>query len=76
MNVLPSSLRLYLTKFVALSPFLVTIFMSRTSELPSQYIRVRDDTWSIDLVTDGKHEVVEHNSYYTGLPVEVGRYFP
>lgn len=23
------------------------------------------DTWSIDLATDGKHEVVEHNSYYT-----------
>ena len=25
----------------------------------------KSDTWSIDLVTDGKHEVVEHNSYYT-----------
>ena len=25
----------------------------------------KSDTWSIDLVTDGKHEVVERNSHYT-----------
>ena len=25
----------------------------------------KSDTWSIDLVTDGKHEVVEHNYYYS-----------
>src|SRR5581483_6753043 len=25
----------------------------------------KSDTWSIDLITDGKHEVVEHNAYYT-----------
>jgi hypothetical protein len=25
----------------------------------------KSDTWSIDLITDGKHEVTEHNSYYT-----------
>ena len=25
----------------------------------------KSDTWSIDLVTDGKHEVIEHNPYYT-----------